>query len=545
MTCSQPADESARPARPELSGGRSRRWFWLAMGCLAAAALLTCVVRARSRVGSDEDIFRYVGYAWVTGHDLPYRDAYENKPPAIFLYWGLMQQLGSRGEVIERLLGVLATCLTALLLRGAATRLWRSTWGGLACLLFIVGACSAALDYPYGDTETLGGLFAVAGLALVLAVPAAGCRVVRAMLGGLLVGIAVTFKPVYGVEVLVLLAILATAPVEDGRRRLRAVAAAAAGAAAPMAAWLLYFHARGAAREFLEIVVLSLAGVGTQRSAVGLQRVDGFLNVLAKLSFPGLLVPLVLAGSAALGAGSRLPGRLACILTGWFGLALAVIGAQGWGWGHQFKQLLPPLCLLAPGVVFLRGGPAEVGKNGRLRGNAALTLALIGSLLAVVSFCHRPGTRSVKATTAAAAPEEPTPGRHLPWSTVEDAIQATTAPGERIWCYPRAEFYTRAGRLSATRHFMPMFLGVPGARAEVQRMLAAGRARLVAINWPLAAAGQVDPTFSPELRLPFEVDLKALMESEFAYVGETAGWSLYQFAHGDHPSPGATMGGGR
>jgi hypothetical protein len=519
------------------------------MGCLAAVALMTCVVRARSRVGSDEDIFQYLGYAWVMGHDLPYRDAYENKPPSVFLYWGLMQQLGSRGEVVGRLLGVLATCLTALILRGVATRLWRSSWGELAGLLFLVGACSAALDYPYGDTETLGGLFAIAGLAMALAVPAAGRGVVRATLGGLLVGIAVTFKPVYGVEALALLAILAMAPVENGQRRLRAVAGAVTGAvvgaAIPMAGWLLYFYTRGAAREFLEVVVLSLAGAGTQRSAVGLQRLDGFLNVLTKMSFPGLLVPLALAGAAAFGAGSRLPGRLAYILGCWFGLALAVIGAQGWGWGHQFKQLLPPLCLLAPGVVFLRGGPAEVGQGGRLRGNVALTLALVGSLLAVVSFCYRPGVHAAKAAAAAAAPAQPKPGTALPGSTVEDAIKALTDPGDRIWCYPRARLYMRAGRLSATRHFMPMFLGAPEARAEVLRALGAGRAKLVAINWPLVVAGQVDPTFSPELRLPFEADLKALMEREFAYAGETAGWSLYQPAHGDQPPPGATMGGGR
>ena len=60
--------------------------------------------------GSDEDIFSYVGYAWHRG-DLPYRDAFENKPPGIFLFWKLVWDIGGNLITARTAAVIVTLCL--------------------------------------------------------------------------------------------------------------------------------------------------------------------------------------------------------------------------------------------------------------------------------------------------------------------------------------------------------------------------------------------------------------------------------------------------
>ena len=141
--------------------------------------------------GSDEDIFSYIGYAWHRG-DLPYRDAFENKPPGIFLFWKLVWDAGG-SLITARTAGVVVALASAILIAAMARRMWKSQYALLAGPVFLTLMCLPSSDYALADTETFGIFFSLAAISLVWPL---GRRVdmTKAMVSGLICGCAILFK---------------------------------------------------------------------------------------------------------------------------------------------------------------------------------------------------------------------------------------------------------------------------------------------------------------------------------------------------------------
>ncbi len=224
--------------------------FWIAVvlivGCLRGLAYL-------EPDPSDAYRYAYVGAKWVDGM-LPYRDLFENKPPAVYAlnalafavsrthHWGILW-------AIESLLGVVtAACLT-----GMARR-----WLGRGCdvpvtLVAVTLAFGLRFAYSGNMTEGYQVAFVVAGLWVVVGratTRGAGWMV----LAGGLIGVGSLFKPP-GLAALIALVLWLAAEWRAGRIAggavLRRIGLLLGGT---LAAWLVvvaWFASYGLAGEML------------------------------------------------------------------------------------------------------------------------------------------------------------------------------------------------------------------------------------------------------------------------------------------------------
>ena len=506
---------------------------------LTGLLLVGCVVSATRQEGADENIFRYIGYAWFRAHELPYRDAFENKPPGIFALWGLVWLCADGSRFVGRLLGILANIISAVLLGKLATRVWNRPVGVLSGALFLSAACSGEFHPPFSDTETFGTLFALGALSLVWPPPSeSGTRAIRprrAAIAGLLCGVAVLFKPVFAVEGALVLGLIAYsgAPV---RRRALAAAAMIAGGLAPVALCLAYFQAQDALAEFFEVVIGSLSAPGTIPRRTLLSRFGHASGAILDYCGRPVALPLIVFGALSVHDLRRSghPARvLACLF--WLTGVYLAIATQGHAYEHQFRQLLPPLSLLAGAAL-----PTMVAERrtagGATAGPSGLAAALIGVAVGVtvlyvgLNAWHpaAPGARPRDIALWSGSPEEQ--------RAVQLALERLTRPTDRIWCYPTTRPYSDARRLAATRHFTPMFLSRPEAQYEVLSSLAAGRARLVALNMTAIQQAYIPRCFEVADRPAFHAKLEALLRDRFVPRAVVGAWDIYEFA-GPGPIP--------
>jgi hypothetical protein len=143
-------------------------------------------------------------------------------------------------------------------------------------------------------------------------------------------------------------------------------------------------------------------------------------------------------------------------------------------------------------------------------------------------------TRSPPWADAALDPALRAPGQAYP--SLESAVADLTQPADRVWCYPRADPYTRTRRLSASRYFTPNFLSRPEAQAEVFAALRRGAARLVLIDWLSVQRGRISSCFELRDRPAFHSRLTAVLDEYFVFRGGTGPWSIYEFR--GTPAPG-------
>ncbi len=157
---------------------------------LAALSVIAAASGALSLASSDEGTYSYGGFAWIIHGDLPYRDFVENKPPGIFLAWGLIWLLAGGAPIAGRLLALAAVVLAGIIVARVSRRIWNSPLAWIAGPLFITAFCSPYIGFPYADTESFAVLFVA--LSLHCAWPEDGRAMAwgRAALAGLCVGVA-------------------------------------------------------------------------------------------------------------------------------------------------------------------------------------------------------------------------------------------------------------------------------------------------------------------------------------------------------------------
>lgn len=222
------------------------RWAFLALFAVLVVLRLPSLAQP---AGGDQGLYAYVGQRILAG-ELPYRDAWDQKPPAIHFAYAAMQAVWPDLRVVAAT--DLALALVTAILLVALGRTFGVPGGGqVAALLYL------ALANPV--FSRLGGvrvraqcevfIAAAVTLAMVLAGRAAQRGPHRAALpafcAGLAVGVAATFKYNAGVY---LLPVALMTWIGAGRRGVpwRSLAWLAAGAAVPVAVMLGVFAWGGA-----------------------------------------------------------------------------------------------------------------------------------------------------------------------------------------------------------------------------------------------------------------------------------------------------------
>ncbi|MBM4036691.1 MAG: hypothetical protein FJ291_33580 [Planctomycetes bacterium] len=254
----QTAGSGVFDARPGL---RRHRPVRMALG-LASIVLVTVLVRIptfRFPLDQDGSVFAYVARTWADG-GLPYRDAWDHKPPLTYLAYRLLFVFGpATGQGVGLTLragSALCDAAAAVLLLLLARRFFGFRAGLAAGLAYGIATGLPVLQLEAFQPERLAALCTVAGV-LMAALYAETRRYAYAALCGLLFGLAVIAKQVaapVGVAVWAWLAWDAFRT--EGRPALGRVAFASVlmlvGAVLPWGLCAAYFNAHEAFGDFWE-----------------------------------------------------------------------------------------------------------------------------------------------------------------------------------------------------------------------------------------------------------------------------------------------------
>lgn len=404
----------------------------------------------------DEGEYAYI--AWRMGEgDVPYRDAFDQKPPGIFaVYWLAFLLLGpDAGAARTALLvsGALTTAVVALIGR----RLAGSPGALISGLAFALLSTSPSLWATAANTE----IFMLLPLALAVVVlygtePAPlTSRPSRLLLAGFLIGTAFLLK-----QVGILLA-LALLPELLARRRFRDIGLLASGGTCVVALSLLPFALAGALPQALDCILLHnlrYSGSGCAEDAFSF--LGSVLSSISSRHGPLLL----LAGWGTVKAATR-RAPLDVLALGWLFFALlgTLLGCRFFP--HYFLAVVPPTCLLAA------RGVTSLGKPGT--GARRVILAVSATLILVFPLVQDRKLLS-------ASPDDISRSLYgmelFPLSrTLARRIELMTAPADPVLVVgsePQILFHAR--RRSATRYifFYPLTSATAFARDRQAEMLA-------------------------------------------------------------------------
>jgi hypothetical protein len=220
----------------DLGGWFARRADLALLGLAGLALVSGLALMLSFGFGRDQGIYAVVAEA-VTRGSLPYRDAWDFKPPAIFLVYALAHALGGSGMLPVRAIEVLAL---ASLVPAFAVLSRRCLGDPRPGLVAAAVAVFAQVQLEFWDTaqpETFGGV----AVAWALAIAAEREGRARWLGAGALYGVAGLFKPHLGAGLLVTAAFAGRAARARGGATLRPLGWLAVGAALPLAcvgAWL-------------------------------------------------------------------------------------------------------------------------------------------------------------------------------------------------------------------------------------------------------------------------------------------------------------------
>jgi hypothetical protein len=245
---------TAAPTIVTLRGPRARiadADTWLSRACWTVVAL-ACTQVLLFGFGRDQGIYATVADAVIHG-GMPYRDAWDFKPPGIFLVYALADVLFGRTMASVRILEVAGIVAMVFAFRRMAREMFGAPAAGL------VGGAMAALVHAElefwhtGQPESFGGMLTVFALAITTGPGVTSERRTSRLFAwtavGALFGAAFLLKPPLGGGAVVTGAYLARGEYLRTRRfgsAFAPVLVAGVASLVPIGACALWFHARGA-----------------------------------------------------------------------------------------------------------------------------------------------------------------------------------------------------------------------------------------------------------------------------------------------------------
>ncbi|RIK99156.1 MAG: hypothetical protein DCC71_20525 [Proteobacteria bacterium] len=435
----------------------ARTWLgWLGVALLALALRAPVADLPFER---DEGEYAYVAQRWLAG-DVPYRDAFDQKPPGVFAFYAAAFALGGESPAAVRWAAQLWMLGGLAAVAAIGARLASPGAGVAAAIAGVVLTSDPSWLGNAINTEQLATTPLAAGALAALAVRTSQ-RAALSFAVGALGATALLMKPV----TLPVVAFEIATALALAQRRAPHFAAALLGGLALVVPTALWFAAHGAWHELLDAVVWNnLAYAGETRLAD--------YPLYFALQFRPSLAPLaplyaaVLAAPLALRGGALARGALLWIL-GWLAASLLAVAAGGYFRQHYFALAMPPLALCA-GV-----GLAALARllPIRARGIAAPLAALAIAAWSVAAgwWYYGPAPAAAKLHRIYGSnpfPEAPALGAWL---------AQRSAPDDRIFVYgsePQLLFY--AGRRSASRYIFvyPLTMPLPAAAARQRETLA-------------------------------------------------------------------------
>jgi len=444
---------SALRARMRRLGWLRNPWVWLTV-VIGGLILLLSVAGLTNRLDPDEGAFLAIAQEILHGR-VPYRDAFDQKSPAIYYLVASVLALGGGLGPLQQVLAMrgvalLTDFIAAVGLFLLGRRWWRTEVGILAALLWLMGLAL------YGGDQFFTEPFATS-LTIWAVVAAASRPGIRgALLAGFLLALGTLFKQTAVLALPGVAFVLCTQNQGGGRwgwcpprSALAAVGAILVGFVAPWFAVGAAFATAGAFGPMLDQVLVSNLTrypadplrVLLTLIAVGLNRYLLVWVVAAVVAFVGLgrsLLPRGGRGSVP-SVGALVAGGLA---------ALNLVPFKSHAYPHYWLQVLPWAALLAAmgllvGLELLRPAPEGSLADAGYGVTAARVLPLVLVGMVILSSGRVYPSLQIR-TNGTGLQAQVNGGR---W------IAASTPPGARVLVAPaQPEFYYLSGRMAVTSY---------------------------------------------------------------------------------------------
>jgi len=299
--------------------------------------------------GRDQGIFAVVGRT-ILERGMPYRDAWDFKPPGIFFIYALAGASVAGIRIVE-----VAAWISLVVAFGRLSRIYLGS--AIAGTLGAMVAVTAHVQLEFWHTaqpESFGAVAIAWAVALAGGASSAvdlsqASRLRRMIASGICYGVAAVLKPTMGIAVLGSLALVLIAERRRGPLNFRSLAPAGAlafGALLPGLICLAFFAARGALPHMLQALVgfaphyTALAWQNAQPAEVALTLVRQWLFEYSLLVPIGLVSLLAARWTRELRAGLlHLGVVIACLLAG--------VLIQGKLFAYHFDAVLPLTALVA------------------------------------------------------------------------------------------------------------------------------------------------------------------------------------------------------
>lgn len=488
---------------------------------VAAGALVFIAITAACTtvpMGLDEGIWNYMARLWLDGKPV-YTHSLDAKPPAIFEIYSLAYRIAGTNTWLVRLLGTIAMTTTAVLLYDIARRLGNHLAGLLAMLLF--GLCMSwqavdvswkAFDGGYSaQTESFMVLFVVLSAWILIRacdprpqsvnkrtlcaarprpspsldrdkLPSTGPGI---LLAGIFMGLAISFKQVGVFSALGLFLLymgLRSAGRAPASRPARDVSLFGTGCIGGMVLLCLPVWLSGVSfGEYFWATWQLPLQPGTGNSDI-IDRLGCFWQAFGCID----LIPLyiMIALFVAFFRDLRSAAVPVVGLALWAGADFVGTNSSGFYYGHQLKQMMPSLALIAgigASALCQRWEAADAA-----RGSATLQRRGAIFVAAIVLLCLP--YRSLNSWLHGDRPANAC-------GPVADWVRTHTAADDPVLVigWDASCIMAQSQRVCPSRHFTHCFLRVPGAKEEVLRDLAAKPPRVVVVP-----VGQADQNVSPK-----------------------------------------------
>jgi len=315
----------------------------LATVLLVAIVLFAVGVRTaaswRSPELYDEMVFGYGGWVWICDGGVLYQDLADNKPPLIFLLYGLSTKLFGPTVFPVRTAATVSVLIAGVII-GLLARSMGYRYGAvLAGFTMLVFALSPSVGAHGAYTEPFMILGTTGMVALAFWSRRAN-RLTGFVAAGVLGSIAFLFKQVCLLELLAVSVWLVADTQSSAQRRGGRLALLWAGFAIPLLLSIAWALKTGGLVEYFESVYGYMLVSGGAPTSV-LVRIARFALAIKENVWP--LLPLGLGGALFLCLRRWLPGNQRLVVL-W--VLFALVGPfAGWAYGHQFLQVVPPLAL--------------------------------------------------------------------------------------------------------------------------------------------------------------------------------------------------------
>jgi 4-amino-4-deoxy-L-arabinose transferase-like glycosyltransferase len=453
---------SARASRAQTIGGEQIATDRLSdLLLLIAVQIVVVLLRLPGLpmpLERDEGAYAYVAWTWLHG-GLPYRDAFDHKPPLIYLLYMPALLWGPPSALAIRVWATVLTLVSVGVVYAIGRRVWDRATAVLVALLF--GVAGSAFDLQGMILNTDQALVLPALIGLWCAIRLGETQQMRWTIAtGVALAVAALIKPV----AIVLLPAVLLASGRDLRSLARVVGGVALGGAIVALPIGLYFWARGAWNDLI-------FGLLTYNRVYAAESQDRWeLGGLVDMFAPFVPLLLVAVGSLPLiGQVDPQQRRSRWLIAAWgAGLLLAALGSLR-AYVHYYYPVLPLLALLAaPSIRWLWKRDPQNAIGNRLA--APLLLALLIVPLGSQNL-------SLVGTTAEQQAERlyGDSGKHFfaQAPLVAQFVRDHTAPGDPIYIFAaEPQVYLLSERRTSSRYIYDYPLALlPSARAELARDL--------------------------------------------------------------------------